>query len=114
MKKENVISICLADIIQPKAKEGNRAICHNRMNLESIKISQTGINFCVISLTCGILKKKKKKETEIRLMADRGGRDGEILVKRNNLSFKMRKFWGSNVERRRPQSTTPHHTPERC
>ena len=43
-------------------------------------------------------KKKKLTETEIRLMADRGGRDGEILVKRNSFSSKMRKFWGSNVE----------------
>ena len=37
-----------------------------QMNLESIKISQTGRNYCVISLTCGIFKKKKKNSQKQR------------------------------------------------
>ena len=79
-----------------------------RMKLEGIKLSEIyqteKDKYCMISLICGILKKKKNLiETKNRLVVARGkgwgmGEMAECGQRVYIASYKVNKFWGCNIQ----------------
>ena len=71
------------------------------MKLEGITLSRINQaekdKYCVISLMCGLLKKRKIKLTETEenrgFQGLRRWEDGALLVLRYQLSYKMNKLW---------------------
>ena len=78
MDKENVVYICNG-ILSSLKKEGNSAICDNTGESGGHTLSEVSWiekdKYCMVSLICGILIKKKKKsdfiETENRMVVAR-------------------------------------------
>lgn len=95
MNKENVIYMLtyICNVIN---------ICIYIYTIMLSKINQTEKDkYCVISLICGILKKPNSQKQRVDWWspgAERQRKRGDASQRVQTSSYKVNKFWGSNVQ----------------